>query len=71
MSVHILHVLVHALLMMIVQQSLYFKTTHGTMKMWSYIAGAVKKGSVVHKFAHWDQNRWPYNQGGLKIRVVK
>ncbi len=28
------------------QWSLYFKTTHGTMKMWSYIAGGLK-GSVA------------------------
>ncbi len=25
-----------------VQRSLYFKTTHGTQKMWSYIAGGLK-----------------------------
>ncbi len=25
-----------------VERSLYFKTTHGTKKMWSYVAGGLK-----------------------------
>ncbi len=37
-----------------VQWSLYFKTTHGTRKLWSYIAGGLK-GHLAQKIALWDQ----------------
>ncbi len=37
-----------SLYMFNVQRSLYFKTNHGTMKMWSYIAGGLKlKGCKI------------------------
>ena len=34
-----------------VQWSLYFKTTHGTKKMWSYIAGLDLKRNNIHSLA--------------------
>ncbi len=47
-----------------VQWSLYFKATHGTKKMWSYIAGGPKiKGLLTQKIVLWDQIKWSYNQG--------
>ncbi len=33
----------------IVQWSLYFKTTHGTKKMWSCIAGGLKIKVISHR----------------------
>ncbi len=55
-----------------VQWSLYFKTTHGALKMWPYITGGLKiKVLLVHKndkTAFWDQTRWSYNQDGIKIK---
>ncbi len=43
------------------QWSLYFKTTCGTKKMWSYIAGGLKKGNLTKKIAFWEQIKWSYN----------
>ncbi len=54
------------------QWCLYFKTTDGSMKMWSFIAGGLKsKGSTIHKIALWEQNRWSYNKVGLTIKGYK
>ncbi len=33
----------------VIQGSLYFKTTHGTKKMWSYIAGGLKIKVIYHR----------------------
>ncbi len=47
-----------------IQRSLYFNTTHGTKKMWSYIAGGLKiKVILTQKIALWDQIMQSYNQG--------
>ncbi len=45
-----------------VQWSLYFKTTHRTKKMWSYIAGGLK-GHLIQRIALWEQIKQSYNQG--------
>ncbi len=41
--------------------------------MWSCIAGSlkIKVQWIVHTTALWDQIRWPYNQGGLKMKGCK
>ncbi len=54
-----------------VQWSLYFKTTHGTKEMWSYIAGGLKTSLIAHKITFWDKILWSYNQGGLEINGCK
>ncbi len=36
-----------------------------------YCRWSQNKGSVLHKLELWDQNRWSYNQGGLKIKGCK
>ncbi len=48
-----------------IQCSLYFKTTHGTKKKWSYIAGGPKI-----KTTHGTKKKWSYIAGGLKIKVM-
>ncbi len=48
----------------VIQWSLYFKTTHGTKKLCSYIAGGPKiKVNLTQKIALWDQNQVSYYQG--------
>ena len=47
-----------------IQWSLYYKTTHTTMKTWSYNAGGLKD-SMAFKITRWDHNKWFANQGGL------
>ena len=44
-------------------KSLYFTTTHGTKKKWSYIADGHKIKSFNKKVAPLDQIMWSYNQG--------
>ncbi len=47
-----------------IQRSLYFKTTHETKKLWSYVAGGLKIKVIKHrKFALWDHIKWSYKQG--------
>ncbi len=46
------------IIQVIIHRSLYFKTTHWTMQLWSYIAGGLKmRGSIAHKIQLWDKNR--------------
>ena len=54
-----------------IQWSFYFKTNHGTMKMWSYIAGGLKTNFSSTQNSTVGQNRWSCNQGGLKIKGCK
>ncbi len=55
-----------------IQWSLYFTTTKGTIKMWSYTAVGLKtQVQIIHKAELWDQIMWSYNQGDLEIKVVK
>ncbi len=65
----------HHFSMQHVQWSLFFKTTHGTKKMWSYIAGGLKIKVIylTQKIALWDQIKQSYNQGtgDLKIEGCK
>ncbi len=47
-----------------IQRLLYFKTTHGTKKMWSYIAGGLKIKVIQHR-------KWPFGtkSSGLIIKI--
>ncbi len=49
------------------QWSLYFKTTHGTKKMWSYIAGGLKIRSFNTKLPFGIKSSGFIIKGGLKI----
>ena len=43
----------------VLHRSLHFKTTHGTKKMGSYIAGCLKN-HLTQKIAIWDQIKGSY-----------
>ncbi len=49
-----------------IQWSLYFKTTHATKKMWSYI-----EGHLTQKGALWDQISGLIIKCSLKIEGCK
>ncbi len=51
--------------MQVIQWSLYFKTTHGTIQMWSYIADGLKIKVQQHTKLHFGTKI-----GGLIIKVV-
>ncbi len=46
----------------------YFKSSQGSLRMWSYIASGLKIG---HSNINKTHTLWPYNEGGLNIKVVK
>ncbi len=55
-----------------VQWSLYFKTTHGTKKMWSYIASGLKIKVILHrKLPFGTKSSGLIINGGLKIEGCK
>ncbi len=51
---------------------MYFKTTHGTKKMWSYIAGGLKIKVIQHrKLTFGTKLSSLIMKGGLKIEGCK
>ncbi len=61
-----------SLITMSIQWSLYFKTTHGTKKMWSYIAGGLKIKVIYHrKLTLGTKSNSLIIKGGLKIESCK
>ncbi len=55
-----------------IQWSLYFKTTHRTKKMWSYIAGGPKIKVIYHrKLPFGTKSSGLTIKGGLKIEGCK
>ncbi len=56
----------------LVQWSLYFKTTHGTKKMWSYIAGGLKIKVIWQRILPFGtKSSGLIIKGGLKIEGCK
>ncbi len=56
----------------VLQWSLYFKTTHGTKKMWYYIAGGLKIKVISHrKLPFGTKSSGLIIKGGLKIEDCK
>ena len=62
-----------------IQWSLYFKITHGTKKMWSYVAGVLNMKVISNTEWHFGSKLgglhqgWSYAsiKGGLKIKGCK
>ena len=55
-----------------IQWSLYFKTTHESKKMWSYIAGGLKIKVIQHrKLPFGTKSSGLIIKGGLKIEGCK
>ncbi len=55
-----------------IQRFLYFKTTHGTNKLWSYIAGGPKIKVIYHrKLTFRTRSSGLKIKGGLKIEGCK
>ncbi len=51
-------------LVFLIQWPVYFKTIHGTKKMWSYIAGGLKiKGHLTQSCTLDPNPTWSYKQG--------
>ncbi len=56
----------------VLQWSLCFKTAHGTMPMWSYIAYGLKiEVQWYTELNFGTNNMWSNNGGGLKIKGCK
>ena len=56
----------------LLQWSLYFKTTHGTKNMWFYIAGGIKIKVILHrKLPFGTKSSGLVIKGGLKIEGCK
>ncbi len=54
-----------------IQWFIYFKTTHGTKKMWSYIAGGLKIKVIHRKLPFGTKSSGVIIKGALKIQGCK